>query len=405
MSNSKKKRLAILASHPIEYQGPFFKKIASNSEIDLVVYYCWDFGVGVEQWDPGFGKKIKWDIPLLDGYTFKFLKNISWRKASSHFFGEINPSVCVEVFKNNYDAILVIGWSSFSAWLLILAAIIKRTPFFLRGENPLSQEFKKNMFKRYLKVIILRFLFLFASSLLYIGEENRKFYKYYGVPDKKLFFVPYAVDNERFISEARELISKKDSLKESIGISKEKVVILFAGKFIYKKRPMDLLRAYKNTPLENKALVFVGDGELHNEMREYVRKNELKDVYFVGFQNQLEIGKYYAMADIFVLPSGVGETWGLVVNEAMCFGLPIIVSDVVGCGADLVHNGENGYIFPLGDVEELCQRLSSLVTNEKVRNQFGKSSRDIISKYSFTEDIIGLNNAINPTAVGGKIYS
>jgi len=120
----------------------------------------------------------------------------------------------------------------------------------------------------------------------------------------------------------------------------------------------------------------------------------LKDIYFPGFKNQTELPRYYTMADIFVLPSGIKETWGLVVNEAMCFKLPIIVSDLVGCGADLVKEGGNGYIFPVGDTGELSKYLTDLIGNPEKRERFGDKSFEVIENYNYEKDVAGVLKAL-----------
>jgi glycosyltransferase involved in cell wall biosynthesis len=421
-------KLAILVSHPIQYQAPLFKKLAK--ETDLTVYFCWDFGVGKESFDTEFGKKIKWDIPLLEGYNYKFLKNYSL-KPSSEFWGQINFGIIKELIsgtsdvrningnfgasdvqKSKYDAVIIFGWNSFTNWLAFITAFISKMPVLLRAENPLNQEFLKSKWKLKIKKIILGWLFRRVGAFLYIGEENKKFYRYYGVPDKKLFFTSYAVDNSRFIKEARNLKFQISNLKNSIGIDVNNVVILFVGKLIDKKRPMDLLKAYEllvnklisysgnrnnsitNNLITKTALLFIGDGALRPELEKYVKEHNLKNVHFAGFKNQTELPQYYAMADIFVLPSGEGETWGLVVNEAMCFGLSVIVSDLVGCGPDLVRQGENGYIFPLGNIEKLAEYLGELVKKPARIKSFGKKSFKIIQDYSYEKDIKGISTAL-----------
>ncbi len=394
---NKKYKLAILTAHPVQYQAPLLKKMAENPQIDLTVYFCWDFGVKEAGFDAQFGKKIKWDIPVLEGYNFKFLKNYSL-KPSSDFWGQINFGIIREIINNKYDAVLIFGWNSFTNWLAFLTAFLTKTPVFLRGESPLNQELSKSKLKIRIKKIILGWLFLKVSAFLYIGEENKKFYQFYGVPDNKLFFTPYAVDNKRFIEAAEKLKNKKYELREKLKIGKNDAVILFVGKLIEKKRPIDLLKAFEmlNTKYKilNTSLVFVGDGALRPELENYVKKNNIPNIHFVGFKNQTELPEYYTMADVFILPSGVGETWGLVVNEAMCFGLVIIISDVLGCGLDLIKNGENGYIFPLGDVEKLAEYLKELAGNSKKIKLFGEKSFKIIQNYSFQKDIDGILSAL-----------
>jgi glycosyltransferase involved in cell wall biosynthesis len=395
-------KLAILTSHPIQYQAPLFQLLAKQPEIDLTVYFCWDFGIKREGLDVEFGKKIKWDIPLLDGYRYKLLKNFSL-KPSSGFLSQINFGIISELIKNKYDVILVFGWNSFANWLAFFTAFLIKTPVLLRGENPLNQELSKAEWKIGLKKIILGWLFRHISAFLYIGEENKKFYEFYGVPEKKLFFVPYAVDNSRFIRASNELRTGRIGLRKKLGIGKNDVVILFVGKLIEKKRPFDLLKAYelilrtsdvhningnfRTSDVQKLALLFVGDGALRPELEKYTKDNDVKNVIFAGFKNQTEMPEYYALADILVLPSGAGETWGLAVNEAMCFSLAIIVSDLVGCGKDLVKNNENGYISPLGDINKLSEYLADIIKNSEKRKKFGKKSFEIIKNYSYENDL------------------
>ena len=390
-------KIAVLTSHPIQYQAPFFEKLANRPEIDLMVYFCWDFGVKESTYDSGFGRKIKWDIPLLDGYRFKFLKNFSSNPGSGKWYGEINPGIISEVWRGEYDAILIHGWNCLTKWLAFLVSFLSKTPVFLRGDNPSNQESLKSSFKIKIKKLILGNLFKNISIFLYVGEENKKFFKYYGVSENKLIFCPHAIDNERFLKEAEKIKPNKNEFKKEIGLNKDQTVILFTGKLIEKKHPFDLLKAYQRAANNSSkvALVFVGDGALRPELEKYAKEHNLKNVHFVGFKNQTELPKYYTLADIFILPSGLGETWGLVVNEAMCFGLPIIVSDLVGCGPDLVKYGENGYIFPVRDIKKLTEYLLDLIQNPQKRKKFGKKSFEIIQNYSYEKGIEGILKAFS----------
>jgi glycosyltransferase involved in cell wall biosynthesis len=249
--------------------------------------------------------------------------------------------------------------------------------------------------------VILRILFKAVAAFLAIGQENKKFYEFLGVPEKKIFFVPYAVDNDWFIKKHRELRIRNYELRKELGIDPKAVVILFVGKFTPKKRPLDLLRAYelltndqRPTTNDKAALVLVGDGELRPALEHYVKSRKLPNVYFAGFQNQSQLPKYYALSDIFVLPSGLGETWGVVINEAMCFGLAVIVSDIVGCGPDLVKQAKNGYIYPLGDIARLANYLGELIENPDKTKAFGQKSFEIIQGYSYKSGVQGIINAM-----------
>ena len=376
-----KYRLAILTSHPIQYQAPLFRKLAAAPEAELLVIFRKKLQGGY--FDKEFDRKIVWDVPLLNGYRSIFL-NFPW-------------SVGSVLRKEKPNVLIVYGWNAFSNWQAIWFAVCRKIPFFIYGESPLNQEIlKKNILWLFRKPL-LRFLFQKAAGCFYIGEENRKFYEHFGVPREKLFFTPYAVENERFVHSV--VGSKKLEIRKRLNINKDDVVILFVGKLIPKKRPSDLLKAYELLVTDHELkiiphLLFVGDGLLRGGLEKYSSGHNLKNVHFIGFKNQTELPLYYATSDIFVLPSGMGETWGLVVNEVMCLGLPIIVSDVVGCGPDLVYHGRNGYIFPVGDTEELAMVLFGLIKDQSLRKKFGEESSKIIKNYSYKEDLRGIQNAV-----------
>ena len=394
----RKRKLAIFMSHPIQYQAPLLGKLAKNQHFTTHTYFYWDFGVK-ETYEADFKRKIKWDITVLDGYQYTFLRNYSFRPSSS-FWGVVNFGVISEILRHRYDAILVFGWAHFSNWLAMLSARLNGTRIILHGESPMNQEMcKKGGLKSLVRNMVLKNLFKHISAFLYIGEENKKFYEHFRVPQNKLFFAPYAVDNERYFNEQKSLPADKIVLRKSAGIAENGPVILFVGKLSKKKRPMDLLKAYEillNSWMGGvkPVLVYVGDGPLRVELESYVVNHGLAGVSFTGFKNQLELSSYYAIADVFVLPSGLGETWGLVVNEAMCFGVPVIVSDMVGCGADIVRHGENGFVFPLGDNLKLAQYLFVLLNDEKARKTFGRRSREIIESYNQERGVKGIQEAL-----------
>jgi len=391
-------KIAALVSRAGPNNSPLFSML--SKEVDLTVYYCSDVGVGKNDYDAQFGRTVNWGDSFLSKHKYKFLKNFqsfSFRKNQDAWF---NPSIISELIKNNYDALIVYGWNSFTDWLAFFACFFTRTKILIWGENPMNQESGKSKLKILAKKIILGGLFKIASIFLYIGEENKKFYEFYGVPEHKLIFCPYAVDNERFMRSNREYTNSKQiyEFRKNLGIGKSDVVILFVGKLIEKKRPFDLLEAYEKliTQLPNCliTLLFVGDGALRGEMEEYVHNHRLQNVHFAGFQNQTEIPKFYAASDILVLPSGAGETWGLAVNEAMCFGLIPIVSNLVGCAPDLVKHGENGFIFPLGDSDVLVSYLYEFAAYGAKRESFSKKSFEIIQGYSYDKDIEAILEAL-----------
>ncbi len=388
--------MAFLTGQPIVDQAPLFRKLAEHPRVDLTVYFCWDTGAGEVSFDKQFGVAIRWGTPLLGGYLHKFLRNFSL-KPSDSFWGQVNFGIIVELFRNRYDAIVIHGWNSFTYWLVFLVAPVLGVDIFLRGENPFNQEILKSSWNLRIKRVVLGWLFRRVSAFLYLGEENKKFYEYYGVPAEKLFFTPYAVENDRFFEQAQLLRSDREKLKKEMGLSPESVTILFMGKLIDKKRPFDAVKALEilASSFPNLRLLMVGDGSLRPALAQYITEKNLRQIELVGFKNQTEIPRYYAVADIFVLPSGPGETWGLVVNEAMNFGLPIVISDIVGCGPDLVRDGKNGYRYPIGNIEALAKSLEKLIESKERREAFGIESLEKVQEYSYKKDIEGILEALD----------
>ncbi|MBI1857506.1 MAG: glycosyltransferase family 4 protein [Candidatus Melainabacteria bacterium] len=380
-------KLLALASHPIQYQAPFFKAIAKSDEIDLTVLFYSRWGLE-SYYDEGFKKEFKWDIPLLEGYDYKFLRNCSFKSNPSKFFGSINFEVLDYLNSQVYDAVWVHGWNSFTNWLVFMSTNLKHLPIMLRCETNLLNPIQP--VKAKLKKAILKNLFKRVSSFLPVGRYNAEFYKTYGVSDERMFLVPYVVDNDFFFTNEKKYVAKGSTIKHSYKIPDKLPVILFSGKLTDVKCPMDLLKAFAVVSNKQQAvLIYVGDGPMLAKMQKYVRKHKLKNVFFMGFKNQTELSEIYSIADIFVLPSKF-EPWGLVVNEAMCFGKPVIVSDKVGAGGDLVKTGENGFVFEVGDISMLADCLEKLLSDEVKREEMGKRSLSIIRNWSFDIGIQGL---------------
>ncbi len=378
----RKYKLAVLADHPIQYQAPFFRYLAADPQIDLQVYFCRsDFSIK-EILDKGYGVKFKWDVPLLEGYKYKFLPLVF----------KINPAIAGEIFKNNYDAILIFGYAELMNWLAFTLSGLKQLPIMLVAESNFL--YRVSLWKAAIRRMVLPFIFRRISAFLQIGSQNGQFYRYYGVPARKLFLVPYSVDNDYFSQKYASLSNKRAELKNSLGIPANAVVLLYAGRIISYKRPLDLLLAFeKANPLASLALIYVGDGKLRGYLESYVKEKNVKNVFYAGFKNQGEIVNYYALADIFILPASA-ENWGLVINEAMNFALPIIASNRVGACSDLVIDGENGFLYNSGDIQGLKSRILLLAAEPGLREKMGRRSREIINSWSYKEGKAGVLRAL-----------
>jgi len=211
-----------------------------------------------------------------------------------------------------------------------------------------------------------------VDRVFYIGSTNRRLYERFGVTEQQLYPAPYAVDNSRFAQQAAALRPHRVELRHQWGIPEDSFCVLFCGKFVEKKHPMDLVAAARCLSdrglLPNLHLLFAGSGGLGPELRGSCnvvfdaesrlafspQRPSLPPASFAGFMNQTEISRAYVAADCLVLPSGHRETWGLVVNEALASGLPCLVSDACGCAEDLA--GEAGS-FQFSNIPELASKL------------------------------------------------
>lgn len=357
-------------------------KFMNEQDIETEAWYCSDDSIK-GGFDKEFGVNITWDIPLLQGYKSRFFKNYSWKPSIfKGFFGLMNLGLVRQLFKEPKAVIVVHGWNYFTHFFVLMLGKLKGHTICLRNDMPLSHEFYKKGWKQKIKKFGLKYiLFPRVDYFLFIGNQNKLFYKSYDIADNRLVACPYAVDNKRFKEQYLSLSPKITEIKESMDIPKAHKTIVFSGKYIDKKRPLDLLEAFKNMNNPDIWLIMVGEGELRSEMEEYIKKHSLKQVILTGFVNQSKIAEYYAIGDVFVMCSSLGENWGLSVNEAMNFDLPLVLSDLTGCSDDLVKVGDNGYVFKTGNVEELTTSLENVFNEDKLT--WLTPSKTIISDYDY----------------------
>jgi glycosyltransferase involved in cell wall biosynthesis len=388
-------RVAYLVSHPIQYQAPLLQRLAVHPEISLHVYYMDDQGARGTP-DREFGLPVRWDLPLLDGYTWTLLRNRSPWPEADHALRFVHPEIAGILRRERYDALIVHGYAHLTEWLAFFGAWASRTPVLLRGESTLLG--RRPPWVAAAKRFALGFLLRRIRGALAIGTLNREFYAGYGVPEDRIFWVPYAVDNARFGAEARRWRASRAALRESLGLPPERPVLLYVGKLIPRKRPLDLLAAYASLAADHPAaVVFVGEGSERPALEAAIARHGLAGVTITGFVNQGDITRYYAAADLLVLPSE-HEPWGLVLNEGMCFGLPVVASDAVGAAPDLVHNEDNGFIYPVGDVAALARVLRRLLTDPDRRRAMGTRSQEVVASFSYEADIEGILAALRRVA-------
>ncbi len=371
-------RLAILTSHPIQYNAPAFAELAKQPELDVHVFYCWEGPT--KTIDPEFGHTVAWDVPLLQGYNYTFVPNVSGDPGTHHFTGLNNPEMITEIQSWRPDVLLVYGWS-FLTHLQVMRAFKRKVPVLFRGDSTLLG--KRSVPMRFARRAFLRWVFRHVDTALYVGEHNRQYYLEMGLSESQLIWAPHAVDNERFQTAERDDQSRATDWRRKLGITDDDVVFLFAGKLIPRKDPWTLLRAFLQLPQPQRGsrphMVFVGEGELRQHLEEACRGRS--EIHFLGFQNQSAMSTIYRLGDAIVLPSLV-DTWGLAVNEAMACGRPAIVSDLVGCGPDLIVQGKTGEVFPHEDERALASVLTRAWKSADELHRMGDDAREFINGWS-----------------------
>lgn len=355
--------LFIFDTHPVQYRVPWFREIRSEKDIKLNVHY--KYVPDSEEQGEGFGAEFSWDIPLLEGYQWS-VQNLS---------GDLPSSSKSSLLRSirSADVAVVTGWYDEFLIRATLFARITGTSLLIRGESNAMR--RRSWYKRLVHTTYLRLF----DQFLAIGDANRRFYESYGISSEYIHSAPYCVENKRFENAYQRHKPNRAQIRRSLGIPEETTCFLFSGKLIPKKRPGDLLSALGEVSDDSVHGLVVGDGVLADRLDERAHRENLP-VTFTGFLNQTEIGRAYTAADVLVLPSNYGETWGLVVNEAMIFECPAIVSDRVGCGPDLVHDGETGYVVPYQDTEALASRIEEMIEHPEHRRQMGERAREQVMK-------------------------
>lgn len=381
-----KKRLAIVTTHPIQYYAPIFKLLQQRGAIEIMVFYTWG-EQSAKKYDPGFGATVSWDIPLLDGYPYTWIENTSADPGTHHYKGIINPELNHQISDWKPDAIMVIGWA-WQSHLKTIRFFKGNIPVYFRGDSTLLAEPKG--IKGLIKSIFLKWVYKHVDVAFYVGINNKAYFKKYGLKDDQLVFAPHAIDNERF---GQDCSVQANELRSSIGLKHDDILVLFAGKFEPVKNVALLVSAFIKLNRPGVHLLLVGNGMLEGQIRELAAND--RNIHFKGFTNQSEIPGVYQACDLFCLPS-VSESWGLAVNEAMACGRAVLVSDTVGCAADLVKEGSTGSVFKCGDENDLLSHLELLTRSKEELTKFGGNSRDSIQQWSFANIAVAIENKLCP---------
>jgi glycosyltransferase involved in cell wall biosynthesis len=384
--------MLVVETHPVQYHAPVYRALQQRFGVPVTAVYGSDFSVSGYQ-DREFNTAFAWDTDLLSGYTATFLSRVAdgGARSAEAVRADGLPAILRRLAP---AAVLCVGYSPRFYRQSLRHAWRSGLPLLFRAETTDHAQ-TRGRIKGWLRDQALRWLYRRCARLLYVGRRSLEHYRRLGCPPGRLIFSPYCVDTTVWATQEADRAVLRSATRQSWSVSEEMRVVLASGKLVARKGPDLLLHAVKGmspAARERTLVVFLGDGPLREELARLAQQTPVVATRFVGFQNQRELSRYYHAADVLVLASRFGETWGLVVNEALHHGLPCVVSDQVGCAPDLVEPGVTGELF-LGDnpaaLTQALQRALAYAGREEVRRQ----CRRKVEGYSVTAAAEGLAEA------------
>jgi glycosyltransferase involved in cell wall biosynthesis len=383
-------RVLAIGAHPVQYMAPLFRRMAAHPQLDLHVAYCTLRGAEPGH-DPEFGVTVQWDVPLLEGYGWTHVPNRG--SGDESFFGLRNPGLWKLIRQGRFDAVLCFtGYIRASFWIAWVAAKLSRTAFIFGTDAHSLEALDQRRWKLRLKRIFWPLLYRLADQVIVPSSGTRDLMRSLGIPDETITLTPFSVDNDWWLAQSAQV--RRDSIRASWGAARATPVVLFCAKLQPWKRPLDLLRGFAKAGLQDALLVFAGEGPLRSLLQaEAASLGIAGQVRFLGFVNQTQLPGIYTSADLMVLPSGY-EPFGVVVNEAMLCGCPVVASDRVGAARDLIAPVSPGFIYPCGDVAALAAVLRHALGDARALSSFPGMARARMETWGPRENIAGVVEAV-----------
>lgn len=391
-----RRRLLIVGSHIVQYSSPIFQKMAQDPRLEILVAYCSMQGAEARL-DPEFGVEVAWDTPLLEGYPWVHVPNRSPSPGLGRFFGLFNPGLWKLIRDGEFDAIFVSGYFYASAWLVILAAKWRGVGLIFSTDAYSLRSLKiRSPWRLWLKKFLVREIFGMGRAVLGSSSGSVDYLKSLGLQQKRIVLAPYTVNNEWWTARAAEI--DRQVVRARWDIPLRSHVVLFCAKLQPWKRPLDVLEAFAKANIRDGYLVYAGDGPLRKALEtRAVELGVMERLRMLGFVNQTQLPSVYASSDLLVLPSEY-DAFGLVVNEAMLCGCPVAVTEYVGAKFDLVRVGENGFVFPCGNVDALARVLNDYFSDTDSYTRMGDAARRRMETWSPREYVDGLVKAVELAA-------
>ena len=375
-------RLVILTEIISPYRIPLFNALVRHPGVDLHVIFLAETDPDLRQWRV-YKEEIQFSYQVLP----------SWRRRLVGLNVLLNRGVGRALTKAAPDAILCGGYNYVASWQALLWARTHNVRFLLWSESHAHELRRIRPGVEFLKDEFLRA----CSGFVVPGQLAREYLRAHKISEDVIFTAPNAVDNDLFESAAEDARKNADSRRKELSLPTR--YFLFAGRLVREKGVFELLSAYAKLeePIrEQVGLVFVGDGASRGQLEEQAASISPGVVRFAGFAHREQLAEYYALAETLILPT-YSDTWGLVVNEGMACGLPVILSQAAGCGVDLVQEGWNGLLIPPRDVDPLVAAMKTIASQPDLRATMSANSARHIARYSPEEWAVGIARAVGVT--------
>ena len=376
-------RVLTIASHPVPYAAPVFRRLAQHPQLDFHVAYCSLRGAEAGL-DSEFGRSVQWDVPLLNGYDWVHVPNRG--SGEDSFFGLYNPGLWRLIRAGHFEAVMLhTGYVRASFWIAYLAARSCGAAFLFGTDAATLEPRDGKRWKRIVKRIVWPLLFRLADQVCSPSSASVELMRSLGIPGERISLTHFVVDNDWWTAQAAAV--DRAVVRAPWGVTERELVVLFCAKLQPWKRPLDLLRAFARAGVPDAMLVYAGEGPLRAQLETEAAALCIRDrVRFLGFVNQSQLPPVYAASDVMVLPSSY-EPFAVVVNEAMLCGCPVVASDRVGAARDLVIPNHNGLVYPCGDVEALAALLRKLLAERTTLVAMRENARQRLATWSPRENV------------------
>jgi len=383
-------RVLAVASHPVQYASPIFRLMAQHPQLDFHVAYCSMRGAEAAH-DPEFGRSVRWDVPLLDGYKWTHVPNRG--SGSESFLGLRNPGLWKIIRQGEFDALICfVSYLRWTFWISCLAARSCGVPFIFGTDassiEPRDGRKWKSMFKR----LAWPLLFRLSSQVLTASSAGKQMMRSFGIPEERISMTLDTVDNDWWIEQSARV--DRTNVRASWGVDSAERVVLFSGKLQSWKRPLDVLRAFAVADIPRSTLVFAGAGPLRPALEAEASTLSVSNrVRMLGFVNQSQLPAVYRACDVMVIASDY-EPFGLVVNEAMLCGCVVVASDKVGACPDLIVPNVTGFVFDCGNVQSLAGVLRDIFAKPSSLSEISAAARNQMRNWSPQASAAALVDAI-----------